>query len=89
MPRTAIAGGAAARVLNQLLLEMDGLSDRGAVFVLAATNRPEALDPAVLRPGRFDHLVKVRAHMRTSRCCVNRAAVPALAAGTAWACLER
>ncbi|GAB4820477.1 hypothetical protein N2152v2_007523 [Parachlorella kessleri] len=54
------AGDAAgARVLNQLLVEMDGLSDRGSVFVLAATNRPEALDPAILRPGRFDHLIKV------------------------------
>ncbi len=48
-------------MLNQLLIEMDGMSERGAVFVLAATNRPEALDPAILRPGRLDHLVKVRA----------------------------
>ncbi len=50
---------ATARVLNQLLIEMDGMADRGGVFVLAATNRPEALDPAIMRPGRFDALVKV------------------------------
>ncbi len=48
------------RVLNQLLTEMDGLEDLHWVIVLAATNRPDILDPALLRPGRFDRLVYVR-----------------------------
>lgn len=53
------AGGAEARVLDQLLTEMDGVGGRGGVLVLAATNRPEALDPALLRPGRVDHVCMV------------------------------
>jgi transitional endoplasmic reticulum ATPase len=56
----ACAGdAAAARVLTQLLCELDGVAARGGVFVLAATNRPAALDPALLRPGRLDRLLKV------------------------------
>ncbi|MGF1544569.1 MAG: AAA family ATPase [Parvularculaceae bacterium] len=51
-------GGAAMdRVVAQLLTEMDGVERRAGVFVLAATNRPEAVDPALLRPGRFDMTV--------------------------------
>ncbi|XP_055700573.1 nuclear valosin-containing protein-like [Phlebotomus papatasi] len=49
----------AARVVNQLLTEMDGLEDRKGVFVLAATNRPDMIDSAVLRPGRFDKILFV------------------------------
>jgi cell division protease FtsH len=62
-------GGAGARVggghdereqtLNQILVEMDGFSGTEGVIVLAATNRPEILDPALLRPGRFDRHVTV------------------------------
>ena len=47
------------RTLMQLLSEMDGFDSRGDVRIIAATNRPDALDPAILRPGRFDRVVKV------------------------------
>lgn len=47
------------RTLMQLLAEMDGFDPRGGVRLLAATNRPDILDPALLRPGRFDRLVHV------------------------------
>ncbi|OZC03846.1 CDC48 family AAA ATPase [Rubricoccus marinus] len=47
------------RVVNTLLAEMDGLEDMQGVVVLAATNRPTLLDPALLRPGRFDEIVYV------------------------------
>eukprot|EP00892_Ulva_mutabilis_P006076 jgi/Ulvmu1/3840/UM018_0052.1 len=56
----AASGGAAeARVLDQLLTEMDGVSGRRGVVVRAATNRPEAVDPALMRPGRIDHVCLV------------------------------
>ena len=45
------AGGAADRVLNQLLTEMDGLSSKKTIFVIGATNRPDIINPALLRPG--------------------------------------
>ncbi|MDD2427578.1 MAG: ATP-dependent zinc metalloprotease FtsH, partial [Eubacteriales bacterium] len=47
------------QTLNQLLTEMDGFEDNTGVVILAATNRPESLDPALLRPGRFDRRVNV------------------------------
>lgn len=47
------ANQATERVVNQLLTEMEGLDQRGAVYILAATNRPDMIDPAVLRPGRL------------------------------------
>ena len=47
------------QTLNQLLTEMDGFDGRKGVIILAATNRPETLDPALLRPGRFDRRVPV------------------------------
>ena len=49
------------RVLNQLLTEMDGMEELHSVVVIAATNRPDMLDPALLRPGRFDKLLLVPA----------------------------
>ena len=56
-----IAGGHDEReqTLNQLLVEMDGFDTRKGVIIMAATNRPEILDPALLRPGRFDRQVLV------------------------------
>lgn len=52
-------GGVTERVVNQLLTEMDGLESRRSVFIIAATNRPELIDPAMLRPGRLDKLLYV------------------------------
>ncbi|MEM0343326.1 MAG: CDC48 family AAA ATPase [Thermoplasmata archaeon] len=51
--------GATERVVNQLLTSMDGLEDMENVFVIAATNRPDIVDPALLRPGRFDKILLV------------------------------
>ncbi|HJZ08858.1 MAG TPA: ATP-dependent zinc metalloprotease FtsH, partial [Trebonia sp.] len=66
------AGGLAGsdereQTLNQLLAEMDGFEDSGGVVVLAATNRPDALDPALRRPGRFDREVIVPLPDRAER----------------------
>ncbi|XP_064970368.1 calmodulin-interacting protein 111-like isoform X2 [Musa acuminata AAA Group] len=70
----------ADRVLSQLLVEMDGLDQKIGVTVIAATNRPDKIDPALLRPGRFDRLLDVqppdendredifRIHMRKMPC---------------------
>lgn len=55
------------RVLNQLLTEMDGLESLRDVVVIAATNRPNLLDPAILRPGRFDRLVNIGSPDRKGR----------------------
>jgi cell division protease FtsH len=55
------------QTLNQLLVEMDGFDDRHEVIVLAATNRPDVLDPALLRPGRFDRQVVVGLPDRPAR----------------------
>lgn len=53
------AGGAADRVLNQLLTEMDGMSAKKTVFIIGATNRPDIIDSALLRPGRLDQLIYI------------------------------
>lgn len=57
----------AARVVNQLLTEMDGIESREGVFVLAASNRPDIIDPAVLRPGRLDRIMYVGMPAREDR----------------------
>ncbi|KLO19287.1 AAA ATPase [Schizopora paradoxa] len=53
------AGGAGDRVLNQLLTEMDGMNAKKNVFIIGATNRPDQIDPALLRPGRLDQLIYI------------------------------
>lgn len=53
-PRGDALSDASSRVVNTLLTELDGLSDRSGVYVVGATNRPDAIDPAMLRPGRLD-----------------------------------
>ena len=55
------------RVLNQMLAEMDGLEDLNDILVVAATNRPDLLDTALLRPGRFDKILLVNAPEETGR----------------------
>ena len=52
-------GGAADRVINQILTEMDGMSSKKNVFIIGATNRPDIIDPAILRPGRLDQLIYI------------------------------
>lgn len=52
-------GGVSERVVNQLLTELDGLESRRSIFVIGATNRPELIDPAMMRPGRLDKLLYV------------------------------
>jgi cell division protease FtsH len=58
------------QTLNQLLAEMDGFDESGGVVVLAATNRPDALDPALRRPGRFDREVVVPLPGRAERSAI-------------------
>jgi len=53
------AGGAADRVINQILTEMDGMNSKKNVFIIGATNRPDIIDSAILRPGRLDQLIYI------------------------------
>jgi len=53
------AGGAADRVINQILTEMDGMGAKKNVFIIGATNRPDIIDPAIMRPGRLDQLIYI------------------------------
>ncbi|MBP9771303.1 MAG: ATP-dependent zinc metalloprotease FtsH [Candidatus Pacebacteria bacterium] len=66
---TGVGGGNDEReqTLNQILVEMDGFEPSEAVIVMAATNRPDVLDPALLRPGRFDRRVKLDLPDRSDR----------------------
>ena len=48
------------RIVSQLLTLMDGLHSRGEIIVIGATNRPNAIDPALRRPGRFDREIEIR-----------------------------
>lgn len=55
------------QTLNQLLVEMDGIGDNNGIVIIAATNRPDVLDPALLRPGRFDRQITVSLPDRKGR----------------------
>ncbi|KAM0678393.1 AAA ATPase cdc48 [Binucleata daphniae] len=70
--RSSNAGdsGAMDRVINQLLAEMDGMNQRKNVFVIGATNRPDQIDPALMRPGRLDQLVYIPLPDRDSRASI-------------------
>lgn len=57
--RTEGDNSATSRVVNQMLTEMDGVESRQGVFLMAASNRPDIIDPAVLRPGRLDKILYV------------------------------
>ncbi|KAI9313985.1 putative CDC48-microsomal protein of CDC48/PAS1/SEC18 family of ATPase [Dichotomocladium elegans] len=67
------AGGAGDRVLNQILTEMDGMNAKKNVFVIGATNRPDQIDPALLRPGRLDQLIYIPLPDEASRLSIFKA----------------
>ncbi|XP_029908996.1 transitional endoplasmic reticulum ATPase [Myripristis murdjan] len=64
------AGGAADRVINQILTEMDGMTNKKNVFIIGATNRPDIIDPAILRPGRLDQLIYIPLPDKPSRTAI-------------------
>ena len=68
-------GGAADRVLNQLLTEMDGMNAKKTVFIIGATNRPDIIDSALLRPGRLDQLIYIPLPDEDSRLNIFKAAL--------------
>lgn len=67
------AGGAGDRVMNQLLTEMDGVGSKKNVFVIGATNRPDIIDSALMRPGRLDQLIYIPLPDFDSRLSILRA----------------
>ncbi|KAJ1968517.1 AAA ATPase cdc48 [Dispira parvispora] len=67
------AGGAGDRVLNQILTEMDGMNAKKNVFVIGATNRPDQIDSALLRPGRLDQLIYIPLPDENSRMSILQA----------------
>ncbi|KAG8972873.1 AAA ATPase cdc48, partial [Tulasnella sp. 427] len=69
------AGGAGDRVLNQILTEMDGMNAKKNVFIIGATNRPDQIDPALLRPGRLDQLIYIPLPDEPSRLEILKAAL--------------
>ncbi|UJR15010.1 hypothetical protein I4U23_001987 [Adineta vaga] len=68
-------GGAADRVINQILTEMDGMGAKKNVFIIGATNRPDIIDSAILRPGRLDQLIYIPLPDEKSRMAILRAAL--------------
>merc|ERR1719490_151920 len=69
------AGGAADRVINQILTEMDGMGSKKNVFIIGATNRPDIIDSAILRPGRLDQLIYIPLPDQDSRICILKASL--------------
>jgi transitional endoplasmic reticulum ATPase len=67
------AGGAGDRVLNQILTEMDGMNQKKNVFIIGATNRPDQIDSALLRPGRLDQLIYIPLPDEPSRLSILKA----------------
>lgn len=67
------AGGASDRVINQVLTEMDGMGSKKNVFIIGATNRPDIVDPAILRPGRLDQLIYIPLPDEPSRISILKA----------------
>jgi len=65
--REDVSGEVERRVVAQLLTMMDGIADRGQVVVVGATNRPDAIDPALRRPGRFDREIEIGVPSETDR----------------------
>ena len=65
--REEVTGEVERRVVSQLLSLMDGLEGRGEVIIVAATNRPNAIDPALRRPGRFDREIEIKVPDKTGR----------------------
>ena len=63
--------GVSERVVNQLLTELEGVEQRGDVFVVAATNRPDIIDGALLRPGRLDKVTRTSTSRVLLRRCWN------------------
>merc|ERR1711988_1591347 len=67
------AGGAGDRVINQILTEMDGMGAKKNVFIIGATNRPDIIDPAIMRPGRLDQLIYIPLPDKPSRVSILKA----------------
>ncbi|MFI5420416.1 MAG: AAA family ATPase, partial [Nitrososphaerales archaeon] len=65
--REEVTGEVERRVVSQMLALMDGLEARGKVIVIAATNRPNAIDPALRRPGRFDREIEIKVPSKKGR----------------------
>jgi len=68
-------GGSADRILNQMLTEMDGMGKKKQVFIIGATNRPDIIDPALMRPGRLDQLIYIPLPDEASRVSVFKASL--------------
>jgi SpoVK/Ycf46/Vps4 family AAA+-type ATPase len=79
-PRRTVEQSHESRVVAQLLTLMDGMQSRGRLVVMAATNRPNALDPALRRPGRFDREIEIKAPSSAERVAILRYCIRGLRA---------